>query len=68
MLLASLIFAGQAIAYPSVALFMYGSAPRASNSRIGWYGFQGATTLADYEHAQVADIKSYITFGTELML
>ncbi len=47
---------------------MYGSAPRASNSRIGWYGFQGATTLADYEHAQVADIKSYITFGTELML
>ncbi len=63
---ASLIFAGKVIAYLSVELFRYGYAPRASNSRIGWNGLPGTTTLADCEHEQVADLKCCITFGTEV--
>jgi hypothetical protein len=34
-----------------------------ANIRLGWIGISGTNTLADYEHSQIAPVKSFMTLG-----
>ncbi len=38
------------------------------DTSLGWKGLPGANTVADYEHSQITDEKSFIALGPRVLL